>query len=219
MENDILTLEEVAAYLRVSERTVYEWAQKGEIPCGKLGTSWRFKRDEIGAWVDSRLGSGRFRDNFMPLPMDKVLNRDHVLVLEKTAKNDLLKQMIQLLGKSPLIKSKNELEEGIFHRERLMSTGIGMEIGIPHVRINSVKDVIMGAALVRNGVDDYESLDSKPIKIIFMIVARNDQHSQHLKLLAQISSRLKDDAFRRLLIDCQDADSFYNMLTKGCGEG
>lgn len=218
MENDILTLEEVAAYLRVSERTAYEWAQKGEIPCGKLGTAWRFKRDEVTAWVDSRLGSGRFRDNFMPLPMNSVLNREHVLVLEKAAKKDLFVQLIGLLAKSPLIKSKNELETGIFHREQLMSTGIGMEIGIPHVRLNSVKDVIMGAALVREGIADYESLDSRPVKIVFMIVARNDQHTQHLKLLAQISSRLKDDGFRRILIDCQDADSFYNMLTKGCGE-
>ena len=47
MEDDILTIEEVANYLRVSERTVYDWAQKGEIPSGKIGTVWRFKKSEI----------------------------------------------------------------------------------------------------------------------------------------------------------------------------
>ncbi len=47
MEDDILTIEEVAKYLRVSERTVYDWAQKGEIPSGKIGTVWRFKKSEI----------------------------------------------------------------------------------------------------------------------------------------------------------------------------
>ena len=55
--HDILTLEEVAAYLRVSERTVYDWANKGEIPCGKLGTTWRFKRSEVERWVDATSGS------------------------------------------------------------------------------------------------------------------------------------------------------------------
>jgi len=44
MDDDILTIEEVAKYLRVSERTVYDWAQKGEIPSGKIGTVWRFKK-------------------------------------------------------------------------------------------------------------------------------------------------------------------------------
>ncbi|MDR0513057.1 MAG: helix-turn-helix domain-containing protein, partial [Treponema sp.] len=46
-ENDILTIDEVAKYLRVSERTVYDWAQKGEIPAGKIGTVWRFKRADL----------------------------------------------------------------------------------------------------------------------------------------------------------------------------
>ena len=52
MTDDILTIEEVAKYLRVSERTVYDWAQKGEIPSGKIGTVWRFKKSEIEKWVN-----------------------------------------------------------------------------------------------------------------------------------------------------------------------
>jgi len=47
VKDDILTIEEVAKYLRVSERTVYDWAQKGEIPSGKIGTVWRFKKTEM----------------------------------------------------------------------------------------------------------------------------------------------------------------------------
>ena len=38
MEDTILTIEEVANYLRVSDRTVYDWAQRGEIPAGKIGS-------------------------------------------------------------------------------------------------------------------------------------------------------------------------------------
>jgi DNA binding domain, excisionase family len=50
MDDDILTIKEVARYLRVSERTVYDWAQKGEIPSGKIGTVWRFKKSDIERW-------------------------------------------------------------------------------------------------------------------------------------------------------------------------
>ena len=56
--HEIMTIEEVAAYLRVSERTVYDWAQKGDLPGGKLGTTWRFKRNDVENWVNSRLSSG-----------------------------------------------------------------------------------------------------------------------------------------------------------------
>ena len=53
--HEIMTIEEVAEYLRVSERTVYDWAQKGDLPGGKLGTTWRFKRSDVENWVNSRI--------------------------------------------------------------------------------------------------------------------------------------------------------------------
>ena len=211
----IMTIEEVAEYLRVSERTVYDWASKGEIPCGKIGTAWRFKRSDIEAWVNKQLDADSHKkSDFVPLFLDKALTPEHVLVLEKSSKDQILNELIDILAESPVVRSKDDLRKGIFHREQLLSTGIGMGIGIPHVRLSSIKDVAVAAALVREGIDDYESLDSEPVKIIFMIVARQDQHAEHLKLLSQISSRLKNKEFREALVKCKDGKSFYNLLTE-----
>ncbi|MCP5425343.1 MAG: helix-turn-helix domain-containing protein [Gammaproteobacteria bacterium] len=51
VENEILTLEEVAAYLKAGKRTVYRLAQKGEIPAFKLGGTWRFRRSDLDHWI------------------------------------------------------------------------------------------------------------------------------------------------------------------------
>ncbi|WP_457766284.1 helix-turn-helix domain-containing protein [Burkholderia ambifaria] len=56
-ESEILTLDEVAVYLKAGKRTVYRLAQKGEIPGFKLGGSWRFRRSELDRWIASRIGS------------------------------------------------------------------------------------------------------------------------------------------------------------------
>jgi excisionase family DNA binding protein len=50
----ILTLKEVAAYLKLAERTVYLYAQNGKIPGIKIGSAWRFRRVEIDAWLDEQ---------------------------------------------------------------------------------------------------------------------------------------------------------------------
>ena len=50
-ESEILTLEEVAAYLKAGKRTVYRLAQAGSIPAFKLGGSWRFRRAELDEWI------------------------------------------------------------------------------------------------------------------------------------------------------------------------
>jgi len=48
---EILTLDEVAAFLKAGKRTVYRLAQKGDIPAFKLGGTWRFRRSELDSWI------------------------------------------------------------------------------------------------------------------------------------------------------------------------
>ena len=50
LDNDIMTLEEVAAYLRLKPQTIYTWAQEKKIPAAKLGKEWRFKKSIIDDW-------------------------------------------------------------------------------------------------------------------------------------------------------------------------
>ncbi len=52
--NDILTVKEVAQYLKVNERTIYRLATKGEIPAFRVGNSWRFKINEIENWMSEQ---------------------------------------------------------------------------------------------------------------------------------------------------------------------
>ena len=46
-----LTLDELAEYLKLSRTKLYRMAQKGEIPASKVGSQWRFDREEIDAWM------------------------------------------------------------------------------------------------------------------------------------------------------------------------
>ena len=50
VNNDIMTLEEVADYLRLKPQTIYTWAQEKRIPAAKLGKEWRFKKSIIDEW-------------------------------------------------------------------------------------------------------------------------------------------------------------------------
>ena len=62
MREDILTIKEVAEYLKVTERTLYRLAQEGRIPAFKVGASWRFKRADIDAWIENQKPNAIERD-------------------------------------------------------------------------------------------------------------------------------------------------------------
>ena len=53
--NDILTLEEVASYLRLTPQTIYKWAQEKRIPAAKMGKEWRFRKSIIDRWLDDQI--------------------------------------------------------------------------------------------------------------------------------------------------------------------
>jgi excisionase family DNA binding protein len=59
--NEIMTLEEVAEYLRVKPQTIYTWAQEKKIPAAKLGKEWRFKKSMVDKWFLERMDE-KFRD-------------------------------------------------------------------------------------------------------------------------------------------------------------
>lgn len=53
--DDIMTLEEVARYLKLKPQTIYTWAQNNKIPAVKLGKEWRFRKSVIDRWFDQHM--------------------------------------------------------------------------------------------------------------------------------------------------------------------
>lgn len=59
MSDEILTVQEVAALLKVADKTVYTMAQKGEIPAFKVRGQWRFRRTDIDTWIEQQTSARR----------------------------------------------------------------------------------------------------------------------------------------------------------------
>lgn len=53
--DEILTIDEVAAYLKTSKRTVYRLAASGKLPAFKLGGTWRFRKEDLNQWIATRV--------------------------------------------------------------------------------------------------------------------------------------------------------------------
>ncbi|MBE7448182.1 MAG: helix-turn-helix domain-containing protein [Kofleriaceae bacterium] len=62
MQDEILTLPEVAQLLKVAEKTVYSMAQKGQLPAFKVGGQWRFKRADLDKWIEDQKAVSRDGD-------------------------------------------------------------------------------------------------------------------------------------------------------------
>ncbi|MBQ5632154.1 MAG: PTS sugar transporter subunit IIA [Treponema sp.] len=213
MQDDILTIEEVASYLRVSDRTVYDWAQKGEIPAGKIGTVWRFKKSEVEKWVNERLSSGPSSKKVVEeVQMKNILSPDRVVFINQSSKRDALVELSNVLATAPQVKNGSELLSEILKREELMSTGIGRGIAIPHVRLSSVTDLVIAVGVCKSNIEDFQTIDDVPVNILIMIAAAYNQHSYYLKTLSHFSSKLKNTELRDAITKASTPREVYDLI-------
>ena len=213
MTDDILTIEEVAKYLRVSDRTVYDWAQKGEIPAGKIGTVWRFKKSEVENWVNAKLSSSSFSQNDSEIQIKNILSPDRIVFINHSTKHDAIVQLSQVLATAPQIKNASELTSEILKREELMSTAIGKGIAIPHVRLSSVTDLVMAVGVCRKTISDYQTIDDTPVDLLFMIAAAYNQHSLYLKTISHFCVKLKQEGLHENIVNAKETQEVFALLS------
>ena len=212
IDDTILTIDEVAKYLRVSERTIYDWAHKGEIPSGKIGTVWRFKKSEIENWVNRKLSGNSSFNRSELVHLETLISVDRILFLEYPQKRDALLALAENISTAPQIKNPQELTDEILKREELMSTAIGRGIAIPHVRLYSVTDLVVSVGISSVDIVDFQALDDEPVRFIIMIAAASSHHAYYLKVLSFLSAQLKNPDLRSALLAAKSREEAYALF-------
>ena len=126
-------------------------------------------------------------------------------------KEEVLRELATAMAAQHPDIDANRLVEVLWERERLGSTAIGDGIAIPHGKLPGLKTVLGAFGRHPQGVD-FQSLDGKPTKLLFLLVAPEDSVGQHLKALARVSRLLKDPAFRSQLMSAPDQNELVRCI-------
>ena len=125
-----------------------------------------------------------------------MIDESRIIDIKATTKEDALRELVEVLATSPDVTDQEELLDAIFEREKVISTGVGIEVALPHVKISSVKNFVIAIGRSHKGID-FESLDDKPVYIVVMIGANDKQAGDFLKVLARLVLKLKNKNFRK----------------------
>jgi PTS system nitrogen regulatory IIA component len=141
------------------------------------------------------------------------LHRETIIVnLESNDKKGILEELVAPVARISGVNHE-ELVKVLLERERLGSTGIGGGIGIPHGKLKGLDSLILGFGLSKKGVD-FDSMDSQPTHIFFLLVTPENSTGLHLKLLAQISRLLKKEPFKEKLLNASDSEEVLNIINE-----
>ncbi len=140
--------------------------------------------------------------------LSRLISPDRIVRLDETSKNDCLRSLVRTLARSGGLDDQEAIYQTILEREKLLSTGFGLGLAIPHAKLRVVKDFLVGLGIHEQGVD-FDSLDEEPVRILVMILGPDQRQDEYLKVLSRVTAFLKDN--REKLLDLQSADEIYEL--------
>ncbi len=150
--------------------------------------------------------------------LTEVLQEDLVVAeLESKDKEDVIKEMASRFVGAGVVKDEKKFVEALREREKIGTTAIGDGIAIPHARSDAVEGLTVVLARSEQGID-FESLDGKPVHLIFMIASSPDINKEYLQILARIARLCKNDKMRNALVKAKDKRAIMDLI-KGFDAG
>lgn len=134
------------------------------------------------------------------MTLTDILSAASIIVdLKGDTKEEIIEELVGSLDVGEVITDRNKVLQAVLEREKIMSTGIGDGIAIPHGKSDAVVRLAAALGTQRRGVD-FESLDGEPAYVFFLLVSPANVSGPHIKALARISRLLKNDDFKKRLI-------------------
>jgi len=131
--------------------------------------------------------------------------------IESTDKMGVIREFARAIKSAGRVRDEDELVRVLLERESLGSTGIGGGVAIPHGKLHAITDMTVAFGRSSTGVN-FESLDSRPVHLFFLLVTPEDKPGEHLKALARISRILKDPALRQQLQQAPGREELQRLI-------
>jgi nitrogen PTS system EIIA component len=202
----MLDVKEVAKLLTVSEKTVYRWITKNEIPAYKIGETYRFNRVELLEWATANKIKVSYQifdevlETGASMPsLTEALNAGGIHYrIPGTDTASVLASIVHIIH-LPDDMDKDFLLGALLARENLGTTAIGDGIAIPHVRnpiIFHVNKPLLALCFLEQPID-FNALDGKPVDTVFTIITHTVR--SHLHILSRLGYALHQPHIRQVM--------------------
>ena len=220
--NDLMTVSDLAEYLKLSEKTILKMVKNREIPSARIANQWRFSRMMIEDWITSKMEvipqndlSRLIERELDFVPLSRLLSEDNILLaMEAEDKRGVLEELAENAVRTGLVSDKDLFFDKLLDRERITSTAIGKGVAIPHLRspsdeiINEPRIIIGRSA---KGVD-FSSIDGSLTHLFFLLLS--DSETVHLRILSKLAAILRDDDRITELKQLDSKEAFIGFFIK-----
>jgi fructose-specific phosphotransferase system IIA component len=146
--------------------------------------------------------------------LSEILKPQNIKIpLDATVKTDAISELVSLLASTGDVIDPAQVLSAVLDRESTRTTGIGNGLAIPHGKTAGTKDLVMAIGRPAQPID-FQSIDGKPVTIIWLLSSPLDKTSSHIHALARISRLMTIDKFRRDLNAAQSGQEMFDIISQ-----
>jgi nitrogen PTS system EIIA component len=140
------------------------------------------------------------------------LDMNLVFFLNSSNRREAIDQMIDGLERFEVVPDKNIFKKAVFEREKLVSTGIGMGVAVPHAKLTSIKNFFIAIGIQKGKGIEWNAIDRSPVRLIFMIGGPDNRQNEYLQILSRLTRVIKDEELRKKIISSQQCEEVIKLL-------
>jgi len=158
----------------------------------------------------------RLLDHDQPIETDRPLMDQELVLLgsDSQSKDEAIREIVDAFYVAGRTEDPEHMEEAIWAREAVYSTGMGHGFAIPHCKTDAVTADSVGILKLREPIE-WGSLDGKPVSMVILLAIRDsNRNGKHMQVLSKLARRLMNEEFRDELLRGQDAQAVLTHLAE-----
>lgn len=141
-----------------------------------------------------------------------ILKPENIKVpLEATTKSEAIAELVKVLADGGQIRDSKKVLDAVLEREATRTTGIGNGLAIPHGKCSGTTDLVMAIGKPAQPID-FQSIDGRPVSVIWMLTSPPEKTGPHIHALARISRLMTIDKFQQALRAAQTSQEVYDAI-------
>lgn len=144
--------------------------------------------------------------------LTKYIDPSLIVFTDKDSRDAIIKQLVDVLDKEKKLTDPEAFYKAVIQREKIVSTGIGLGVAIPHAKLDEFDDFFIAIAVHKNQGVDWNSLDKAPVKIVFLIGGPSNKQTEYLKLLSRLTSVMKNEILRQKLFSIHHSEELLKLF-------
>ena len=146
--------------------------------------------------------------------LTEILKPQNILVpMQAKTKNEAIGELVALLAKNGEIQDAKAVLDAVLEREMTRTTGIGNGLAIPHGKCAGTTQLVMAIGKLNTPID-FQSIDGRPVSLIWLLTSPPDKTGPHIHALARISRLMTIEKFRLALNSARSAQDVYDTIVQ-----